>query len=298
MTEPPVGARCPRCGGATVEWVTARDRHGTPPVTILRCTACGAGHTHAPPPHAPAAPTRLPACGPLRTLADRIIRAELKPVTDAVPAGRSVIDIGGGAGNRALQLHRLGYRVTLLEPDPAEAAAARAQLPAAVAIVDTTLDAAPAGRTAYDAALLSHVLEHLDDPGTALRQVRARLRPGGVLVAMVPNAGGLEARLLRGRWHGWEPSRHRRHHTAATLRRDLLDAGYADVAVTARGGWIHPAALAYSLAPGLDPQIATGPRAVAGRILTALLAPIALLEVLVGAGPQLVAIARAPEPGR
>jgi len=294
MTGPvPAGdAICPRCGAPTVEWVRARDRHGAPPAAIVRCTECGIGTTRRPPPAVPAAPTRLPERGPLRALADRIIRAELRPVIQAVPAGSSVIDIGGGGGNRALQLHRHGYRVTLLEPDPAEAAHARAQLPADIEIIDTALETAPAEHTGYDAALLSHVLEHLDHPDIALREVRARLRPGGHIVVMVPNAGGLEARLLHGRWHGWEPSRHRWHHTAATLRRALLDAGYAEVAVRAAGGWIHPASLAYSLAPRLDPQAATGPRALAGRLLTTLLAPIALAEVLAGRGPQLVATAR------
>lgn len=235
----------------------------------------------------------LPRHGPLRAVADAVLRAELRPVTRAVPPGATLLDIGAGAGNRSLQLARAGYRVTALEPDPREADAARLQLAGHAHVLRGTIRDIPGG-TRYDAALLSHVLEHLRDPDTALGDIRARLASRGTLIVMVPNVGGAEARTLRGRWHGWEPARHHRHHTRATLRRALLDTGYEDVTVTVAGGWIHPATLAYSIAPALDPQNAPPGRALAGRALATLLAPVALAEVAVGAGPQLVATAQAP----
>jgi SAM-dependent methyltransferase len=184
-----------------------------------------------------------------------------------------------------------GYRVTALEPDPAAATAARAQLGTA-SVYEAALSELPPDLAGFDAILASHVLEHLDDPDAALRDLRMRLRPRGVLVVMVPNAGSAEARVFRGRWHGWEPSRHHWHFTAAVLGDALRGAGFAPISVRPEGGWRYPATLLFSLAPRLDPQVSTTPRFVAAA-LAAFVAPLAAVAAATGRGPQLVAIARA-----
>ena len=230
----------------------------------------------------------------MRALADRIIRSELRPLTRAVEPGGRIIDIGAGGGDRALVLARAGYRVSACEPDPGEAARAQEQLRGLADLHATTVEELPDAATGYDGAVLSHVLEHLAEPDQALQLIRDRLRPGGAIAIMVPNAGGLQARLFRGRWHQWEPSRHRWHFTAPVLVDMLHRAGYRNVEVRAAGGWRYPASLAYSVAPRLDPQTPGSPPAVAGRLLAFMLIPIALAEVATGHGSQLVATARRP----
>lgn len=289
--------RCPSCGERMMPHVVAADRAGSATLPIARCPRCGLGRTARWGPVGEAAPTGLPAGGPLRWVADAIIRRELTP-TRALPVGASIVDVGAGSGARSRQLARLGYRVTALEPDIVEAAAARADLPLEVAVVATTLEDWP-GEEVFDGALMSHVLEHIDDPVSALSTLGGRLSPGGLLVVMVPNAGSAEARLFGGRWHGWEPSRHRWHYTATALRGVLERAGYRDVRVSARGAWMYPASLAYSLAPGLDPQVTRGARAVTGRLVAAALIPVSWAATRAGRGPQLVAVARtSPRPAR
>lgn len=283
---------CPRCAAPTQEWLRARDRTGRPDRPVRRCTGCGIGFTDPPPGDQPAAPTRLPPAGLLRAYADRIIRSELAPLTSAIPVGASVLDVGAGGGDRALVLTRCGHRVTAVEPDPDEAARARRQLDGEAELLTTPVHGLPADATGYDAALLSHVLEHVNDPDEALRLIRERLRPGGVIALMVPNAGGLEAAVFRGRWHQWEPSRHRWHFTREVLGDMLLGAGYRHVQVRAAGGWRYPASLAYSIAPTLDPQTPGSPPAILGRLLALALVPLALAEVATGRGSQLVATAR------
>jgi SAM-dependent methyltransferase len=271
----------------------AADRDGGPPRAIRRCGACGIGYTDPPPDPTPAPSAGLPGGGLLRSVADAILRHELRPLRGELAPGSRVLDVGAGEGDRARILARDGHRVTAVEPDPVQAARARSLLAGRADVVATSVEDLPPG-DGYDAALLSHVLEHLADPDAGLRAVRGRLRPGGLVVVMVPNSGGLASRTFGGRWHGWEPARHRWHHTAATLGRALTDAGYVEVEVRAAGGWLHPTTLSYSVAPGLDPQIHPGPRAPAGRLLTALLAPVALAEVLAGGGAQLVGTGRRP----
>jgi len=242
---------------------------------------------------APAATTELPAGGFARRVADAILWGELRPVRSAIAPGARILDIGGGGGNRGLVLAEHGYRVEVVEPDPDEAAHARSQLAGRATVHESTVEDLPGDVGGYDAALFSHVVEHLPDPEAALAATRLRLRPGGHIIVMVPNAGGLEARLFRGRWHGWEPSRHRWHFRRAVLADVMRAAGFEDVGVRATGGWRYPSTLTFSIAPGIDPQIS--PQwASAGRATSVLLVPLARLIAATGQGAQLVAVGRAP----
>ena len=292
---------CPRCGGEATSWVDARDRHQGGRHTIHRCLRCGVGFAAGPVIPIDAAPTGLPATGPLRRVADAMLTAELRTVLDVTPPGGSIIDIGAGSGNRALLLARAGHVVTAVEPDADEAEAARRQLGAAAIVHQCAIeDLPPTGGPGYDTAVMSHVLEHLVDADAALRVTRTRLRIGGTLVVMVPNAGGAEARTFRGRWHGWEPARHRWHYTAPTLTQVLSECGYEQIDVRVSGGWRYPTTLAYSIAPGRDRQLHRTGAGLIGRAIAISLAPLAMLEVVAGVGPQLVATARrgSGEPAR
>ena len=72
-------------------------------------------------------------------------------------------------------------------------------LPVVVADASRRLPFAPAS---FDAAILSHVLEHMSWPEPVLRQIATLVRPGGRLYIAVPNALYLTQRLafLRGRF--------------------------------------------------------------------------------------------------
>ena len=47
---------------------------------------------------------------------------------------------------------------------------------------------------------LYHVLEHVTDPVTCLRQIKRLAKPGALVVVEVPNVGGLEAKLKGRDW--------------------------------------------------------------------------------------------------
>lgn len=52
-------------------------------------------------------------------------------------------------------------------------------------------------REKFDAIVMAHVLEHLDDPVSILRRAGGWLAPGGSIHAIVPNAGSLNRRVGR-----------------------------------------------------------------------------------------------------
>jgi SAM-dependent methyltransferase len=106
-------------------------------------------------------------------------------------AGRDVLDVGAGAGTMAVRLANLGAHVAATEPTEVlrRAAAATTQL----AGLDITVGADPAedlaglADRAFDAVLHLLVLHHVEPLGQALAEAHRVLRPGGVLVVVVPH---------------------------------------------------------------------------------------------------------------
>ena len=122
-------------------------------------------------------------------------------------AALDVIDVGGGTGGFAVPLAEAGHRVTVVDPSPDALAALsrRAQergLADRVQAVQGDLDDIPALVPAgsADLVLCHSVLQVVDDPGAALRNLAGVLRPGGQLSLLVGNRdAAVLARALAGR---------------------------------------------------------------------------------------------------
>jgi SAM-dependent methyltransferase len=121
-------------------------------------------------------------------------------------AALDVLDTGGGTGNFAVPVARLGHRVTVVDPSPdalfgLERRAAEAGVTDRVLGVqgDThgLLDVVPPG--GYDMVLCHGVLEYVDDPAEGVRNVVGALRPSGALSLLAAGRGGaVLARALAG----------------------------------------------------------------------------------------------------
>jgi len=98
----------------------------------------------------------------------------------------------------------------------------------------------------YDGAVCSEVFEHLFEPLKAAKELNRVLKPGGVLVATVPNFGFHAWRLMAllraqapaepedkpgNRYHGV----HIRFFSKLLLKRMLRDAGFVDIKITSFG---------------------------------------------------------------
>jgi 2-polyprenyl-3-methyl-5-hydroxy-6-metoxy-1,4-benzoquinol methylase len=113
-----------------------------------------------------------------------------------------VVDVGcaSGALGRALKAARPGIRVRGVELVPAQAERART-------VLDDVLqgsadDPLPAHWPAPDCVIFADVLEHLVDPWQTLRRYRKLLKPGGTIVASIPNVANrvVLKGLFRMRW--------------------------------------------------------------------------------------------------
>jgi len=77
-----------------------------------------------------------------------------------------------------------------------------------------------------DVVTIYHVLEHISDPMSTLREVRRIIRDDGLLVIGVPNFAGMQSVLSGPEWFHLDVPRHVVHFTPATLRRAVEDAGF------------------------------------------------------------------------
>ena len=100
---------------------------------------------------------------------------------------RDIIDVGcaSGALGRALKAARPGTRVRGVELVPAQAERARQVLDDV--FQGSADDPLPEHWPPADCVIFADVLEHLVDPWRTLRHYRKLLKPGGTIVASVPN---------------------------------------------------------------------------------------------------------------
>lgn len=83
----------------------------------------------------------------------------------------------------------------------------------------------PFSGVTFDVVTLIDVLEHVPDPALLLDAIRARLTPGGVMAAVLPNAASFTRRTLGSRWPHYVPE-HLFQWTPESLARFLSDRGW------------------------------------------------------------------------
>lgn len=134
------------------------------------------------------------------------------------------LDVGCGDGGYLEVCRSRGWWVVGTELDRGLAGRARAQSGAPV--VTGYLDAVRESAT-FDAVTFWDVLEHVPDPLALLTEARRRLAPAGVVVATMPNAGGITAFLHGGRWKyfDWDAYGHTHHLSVKGLETLFLRAG-------------------------------------------------------------------------
>ncbi|WP_299042460.1 class I SAM-dependent methyltransferase [uncultured Tateyamaria sp.] len=150
--------------------------------------------------------------------------AELMQATAHRPA-RHVLDVGTGTGafaNAWVAARGHPDALTLTDISPAMLGAATKRLPTAstrVAAIGDPLEGLPP----QDVVLCAHVVEHLENPASALRWLHDRLAPGGMLVLALSRPHWCTA-LVRWRWGNAA-------YAPTEARTMLAQAGFTDIAL-------------------------------------------------------------------
>jgi 2-polyprenyl-3-methyl-5-hydroxy-6-metoxy-1,4-benzoquinol methylase len=129
------------------------------------------------------------------------------------PRGLRILDAGCAAGGNGALLKKAGAReVVGIELD---------------AVIEgdlATVDLAPLTGEPFDAVLFVDVLEHLLEPRAALVRYLALVKPGGLVVASIPNVAHVWviANLLAARWPQKDSGIFDRTHVRFFARRDMV----------------------------------------------------------------------------
>ncbi len=205
----------------------------------------------------------------------------LSLIASLIEPGQTLLDLGMGTGGLG---HYLSQRHAVVADgvtrNPAEADIARAWYrQALVADLDRDDISSLFGDQRYDCIVCADVLEHLKAPQNLLAQCRALLKPGGRLLASVPNAGycGLVAELIQGdfryRPEGLLDDTHLRFFTRTSLQRFYDEHGWAtqSITTTQRSLLASEFKVAFdSLPPAVARYLLAGPDALSYQFISVL----------------------------
>ena len=110
----------------------------------------------------------------------------------------SFVDVGCATGRLIQYLKLQGWSEQGIEV--CRPAAAYGRQERGVSIFTGTLEAAELSSAVFDVVHASHVIEHLQSPGSFLDEAYRILKPEGTLILITPNSDGLQAKLKRSDW--------------------------------------------------------------------------------------------------
>lgn len=159
--------------------------------------------------------------------------------------GECVLEVGPGSGVLTSMLARRPGTLEVLDGCAGVCDVVRSRFPGIVvhhSLIETFLPS-----TKYDAVVLGHVLEHVEDPRAVLERLTQWLCPGGMILASVPNARSIHRQAavlmqLLGDEHDFSDSDralgHRRVFDPGSFSSLFLEAGCR---IEASGGyWLKP----------------------------------------------------------
>lgn len=299
---------CNACGAPHMEKRLARvrDPQSTEHFAIVRCPACGLGHT-TPEPEDLSGYYGPAYYGGRHSFTARYCTARRgRILRDSTRRPGKILDIGCGDGSFLSAVEREGWSVTGTEMGGA------AELSKKIGIdVRDSLEEAR-DRGPFDAITMWHTLEHFRDPKAIVAAVRGLLAEDGVFIVAVPDAAGLQATVFKEKWFHLDVPRHLYHFTRGSLDGLLQSSGF----VVERWrhqeleldlfGWLQSALNTVFPMPNVLFQSLTGKPRTTGTTQLALsyalgtvLGPAAIaataLGTVTGRGGTLIAIARSAD---
>jgi len=258
---------CPSCGGPG----SPDRRFGEP---FLSCLACGLRFSAVAPEGAVYGAAYYRRGGGLpKPVVGLLHRLAYGPALRLAKPGARVLEIGCGSGVFVELLGARGCEVHAMDASPEALRLAAERSPRAV-FHEGVLEAQRFPAAHFDVIWSFHVLEHVEDPSAFLAEARRILKPGGVLLLRVPNAGSLEAALSGTHWFHFDWPFHLAHWSPRSLRAALARAGFSRAA--SHPALDYPQALLYAALSALGLRRLTMPVKLALLPLQALFMPLSV----------------------
>ncbi|KRR10489.1 hypothetical protein CQ12_10580 [Bradyrhizobium jicamae] len=162
-----------------------------------------------------------------------------------LPRKGALCEIGIYSGVLLNYLRSRGWTVSGIEPDGRAVAYARRVF--GLEVHHGTLDTASLNPESIDAAIMLHVIEHLDDPASAVAQVHSVLKPGGIFVVETPTYDSWTFKILGRRERSLSCDGHVFFYTQETLSALLQQHGFEVVKMQLVGRTMSLARLLFNI---------------------------------------------------
>ncbi len=129
--------------------------------------------------------------------------------------GGFIIDVGCGNSNYLKIMIEMGWKVLGVEPDYISATIARDK---GIPVFIGALEQARLPDFIADQITMTHVIEHLHEPLSAINECHRILKTGGRLVIYTPNSESLGSQLFRKFWSALDTPRHMFIFSARSIR--------------------------------------------------------------------------------
>jgi SAM-dependent methyltransferase len=207
------------------------DQFGLTVARVVTCTTCGHGALAEPPPKAAVQTAYEEAADPvsLREEAGQVETAlrALADIEHFVAPGR-LCDLGCWTGSFVAAAHERGWEAIGVEPSKWASDRARAR---GLDVRTATMEDSGLADGSLRLVVLCDVVEHLEQPASALQLARRLLEPGGALYITIPDAGSRLAKVMGRRWWSVIPM-HLQYFTRSSARRLLEEEGFEVRSVT------------------------------------------------------------------
>lgn len=300
--------RCPLCGGSEADPFLERARdleYGTGGEHLYRrCRTCSLVAMDPIPPfseivsfypddyHAYQEGKR----GLARALKAAYSRMRAREFAKLIGSTGHIMEVGAADGEFLHHLNEVGdwqFSGVELDGDMVERARARG-----MDIRHCTLEQAAYPDESFDLVIMSHLIEHVQDPVETMAETARVLKPGGYVVGETPNIDSWDHGLFGRYWGGFHVPRHLYLFSGGTLGRLLQEVGLEEVRLTHA---LQPSHWAIGVQNFLRRGRTTSDRLAGGRafyfpILLLLFLPVQVVQSLLGASSIIAFRARKPDP--
>lgn len=129
----------------------------------------------------------------------------LKIINRFTPGKGHLLDVGAATGTFLLTAKNHGWDVAGIEISAAAATSAREK---GLSVTTGTIEDQPPESKKYDVITMWDVLEHVRHPETTVQAISRSLKPGGLFVLNLPDAGSFTAKLFSKWWPLIVPPEH------------------------------------------------------------------------------------------
>ncbi|GAB2762543.1 class I SAM-dependent methyltransferase [Salinimicrobium soli] len=142
-----------------------------------------------------------------------MLRKKLSWIEKEFSTPGKLLDIGAGTGDFLAEAEKAGWKISGVEPNLSARELASKK---GISLNENSEEFPSAS---FDFITMWHVLEHVPDLDTQIRELDRLLKPGGILLIAVPNFRSKDAELYKENWAAYDVPRHLFHFSRKAIEK-------------------------------------------------------------------------------